>query len=343
MKKNFLYLFTFLCSLSLFVACGSDDDDDPPAKESWKELTKTYDGANLTVSLGGSALMTAGTVDVNATSAEAATIKLNNLLPDAKTVSIDGTLSEAGGLYSVKGETKVNDCTIAITGAFDGKGALALTATRTLAADITGNLSLVVVPVPTMTGMTSYVPVHWKAVTGDPTTDAMLATFGNTLGGLIASKVSAVNVKLTADGMFDVNWTTVAGETVGLPPAMTAIVKMYYTVMDGKLYLAVNKSLVDELGPLLSGFLPGLKIEDILSLLTDMGGFYGLPLEYIQTEDGTTTFLMKKDQVLPMLNIVLPIFSSSIPEEMKPMFDALMQALPLTKELEVGLPFTVTK
>ena len=34
MKKNLLYLFALICSVSLFTACSDDDD------KSWQELNK---------------------------------------------------------------------------------------------------------------------------------------------------------------------------------------------------------------------------------------------------------------------------------------------------------------
>lgn len=344
MKKNLLYLFSLVCCLSLFVACGSDDDDTTP-EDPWKDLTETYKDKTLIVTLEGKDFTTIGEVYVDATSAEAATLKLNNLLPEDKSITIDGKLTHTNNLYSLSGETKIQDCTVTLKGAFDKNGTLTLDITRTLSSEITGDLSLVVLTLPTTTGMLSYVPVHWKAVTGDEQTDAMLSQFGQTLGGLIASKVKSVDVSLATNGKFDVKWTKVGEEKPETNIIAEFIMQMVsYTVMDNKLYLVLEKSSITTISEssFITGLLPeGLDIKAIVALMEDMGGYYGLPLDYQKQEDGSILFKMSKDQLLPIVNVITPLFASSIPEEMKPMFDALLQALPNTKELEIGLPFVL--
>ncbi len=303
MKKSLLYLFTLLCSLGLFVACGGDDGDDP-VDESWKNLSKTYQvDANeikLTdVSLSGSEK----SVVVNATSAEAATVKLTNIVPDDAEVTINGTLTKANDLYSISGEATVNDCKVSIDGDFDADGKLTLAVTRTLSSAITGNLALLITEVDYMPGVSiPYVPVHWTAVTGVAAVDAQLAAVGPMLGGLIAGDVNAVNVTLGANGVFNVTWINV-GETqpVGIPAVVAGIMgNILYTVKDGAVYIALDKSvmpMVMAAVELLAGEIEGLDINKILALMTDMGGYYGLPISYVQAE-GNTTFVMGKDQLL---------------------------------------------
>lgn len=50
MKKNLLYLFALICSMTLFTAC-SDDDDNTPQTMTTADLAGTYTGT-LTLALG---------------------------------------------------------------------------------------------------------------------------------------------------------------------------------------------------------------------------------------------------------------------------------------------------
>lgn len=55
MKKNFLCLFTVLCTLSFFTACGDDDDD--PKDPTVLDVNTAYSGDKLDLKYGDSALL----------------------------------------------------------------------------------------------------------------------------------------------------------------------------------------------------------------------------------------------------------------------------------------------
>lgn len=55
MKKNFLYLFTVLCTLSFFTACSDDDDD--PKDPTVLDVNTAYSGDKLDLKYGDSALL----------------------------------------------------------------------------------------------------------------------------------------------------------------------------------------------------------------------------------------------------------------------------------------------
>lgn len=55
MKKNFLYLFTVLCTLSFFTACG--DDDDPKVPENVLDVNAAYSEDKLALKYGDSDLL----------------------------------------------------------------------------------------------------------------------------------------------------------------------------------------------------------------------------------------------------------------------------------------------
>lgn len=357
MKKNLFYLFTLLCSLGLFVACSDDDDEPkkptpeepevPVVDESWKDLSKTYKVAEHSITLTGVALTSAEKeIVVAATSATAATVSLKNVVPDATEVSVSATLAKSGDTYSVNGDATVDGCKVAISGEIDAAKKMKLAVTRTLSSAVTGNLALLVTeaelyPEQAPGVMMPYVPVYWHAVTGDLATDAALKTVGPMLGGLIAGKVSAVNVTLSPEGLFNVNWTKM-GETepTGMPDMVAMLIgNIYYTAKDGVIYVALDKSIVALVG-MLGGVLEqyGLNVEQLLALLTDMGGYYGLPIAYVQEAEGNLIFKLNKDQLLAVLDLVGPTLIGSLPEEMQGL-GQLIEALPMAQELELGLPF----
>ena len=67
MKKNLLYLFALICSVSLFTACS---DDDEKTDDSWKAVSATYSAETLKLSLDGTEVSDQS-VKVIANSAEA--------------------------------------------------------------------------------------------------------------------------------------------------------------------------------------------------------------------------------------------------------------------------------
>ena len=62
MKKNLLYLFALICSVSLFTACSDDDDN------SWQELPKGEIKKQENVDFQLNGTNTTGTVNFEATS-----------------------------------------------------------------------------------------------------------------------------------------------------------------------------------------------------------------------------------------------------------------------------------
>jgi hypothetical protein len=353
MKKSLPYLFALVCSMGLFVACCGGGDDPVEVDEDWKNLSKTYPADDNSITLAVSAMPLLGegrSVEVNAVSAEAATVKLINIVPDGAAISINGVLKKNDGLYSiVSGETTVNDCRIAISGSFDTEGKLTLAVTRTMTTPVTGNWKLLVgekeftVPdVPIEPGIAvPYVPVYFNAVTGDAALDDELKGDGVMLGMMIAKSVTAVDVTFSSEGTFNVTWTNV-GETtpVGMTSFISEFVKILYTVRDGAVFIALDKSILE----LLDKFAPVLEeigISDIGGIihsimpLTD--GYYVLPISYLQGEPGfenTTVFKLEKAQVINVLEVLVPLLDGDMA--------GFEQALPLlheARELEFGLPF----
>lgn len=110
MKKNLLYLFALICSVSLFTACSDDDD-----KVNVQDLSKEYTGADLELSLDG-ATVTGKTVKFVATSATVGTLTLNGIVPEVEEVVVDLAVAEVNGGYSFEGSKDMTGYVISVEG-----------------------------------------------------------------------------------------------------------------------------------------------------------------------------------------------------------------------------------
>lgn len=92
MKKNLLYLFALICSVSLFTACSDDDDN------SWQELPKgEIKAENVDFQLNGT--NTTGTVNFEATSLQSATVGFKNVVDGYSDITVDVTMEKQGGWF----------------------------------------------------------------------------------------------------------------------------------------------------------------------------------------------------------------------------------------------------
>jgi hypothetical protein len=337
--------------MGLFVACCGGDDDPVEVDDSWKNLSKTYQVDENEITLAGALTVTLSgegrSVTVSATSAEAAKLTLTNIVPDGAAISIDGGLTKANDLYSITGETTINGCKIAVSGNFDADGKLTLAVTRTMTTPITGDWKLLITEEELLPeeapGVTiPYVPVYWKAVTGDAEIDAELKGDGIWLGIMIANSVTAVDVTFSPEGTFDVTWTKV-GETTptGMPLHVLGFLgNIFYVVRDGAVFIALDGSIVGKALDMVAPILEEAGISNVDGILHSLmpltGGYYVLPIAYEQTE-GVTIFKLEKAQLLTVLEILAPLLAET-PEdlaEFEQHFPLLLEA----RELEFGLPF----
>lgn len=97
MKKNLLYLFALICSVSLFTACSDDDDN------SWQELPKgEIKAENVDFQLNGT--NTTGTVNFEATSLQSATVGFKNVVDGYSDITVDVTMEkQADGSFKFNG------------------------------------------------------------------------------------------------------------------------------------------------------------------------------------------------------------------------------------------------
>ncbi|OAV73714.1 hypothetical protein Barb7_02922 [Bacteroidales bacterium Barb7] len=326
MKKNLVYLLSLLCTVVLFTACGSDDDS---ADESWKKLSGTYEGDALNLNLNGIStvlISTGKSASVAVASAEVASVTLTNVVPEAASLVVTVTLGRTpNGEYTLSGSKTESNCLITLSGTFMKDGQLELDVTRKFELPLTGTWKLALPS-----------PVYLEASFGNPAIDAQLPYIAPMLGGLIAGKVSVVNVYLEESGMFDVKWQN-QGEIVltGMPEAIAAMVQLQYAVIDEQLVIAVDKNVLD-LARSMQDMLPdGLEIDTILSLMTDLGGYYGFPLK-VKQDGNSATFYLEKESTLALLAALPSDIKASLPTQ----FAQLLPMLPTAQVFEFGLTFS---
>lgn len=299
MRKSLLYVFAVICTMGFFTACG--DDDDSSSSGNWQDLSKTYEGKSVNLVMGEVTVPVDGkSVVIAASSAEKASVTLNNIIPENKSVAIDAALKEADGTYTFTGESTVGDCVEAI---------------------------------------------YANIVTGNSTIDDLVRMIKPAISNLIWGKVSAVNVNLPEDGIFDVSWRPIgASEDKGIGE-ITKMASIQYCVVDGKFMVAVDKNYVTVLTTLLQQAAgdkleaAGISIDEIMKLLVDLGGYYGLPLN-MKVDGSEATFYADKDLIVPVLTMIAPILKPMVPENYQQMVDMVLQLLPNAKTLEFGLNFT---
>ena len=352
MRKSLLYVFAVICTMGFFTACG--DDDDSSSSGNWQDLSKTYEGKSVNLVMGEVTVPVDGkSVVIAASSAEKASVTLNNIIPENKSVAIDAALKEADGTYTFTGESTVGDCVVSVNGTVKG-GVASVVYTRKLTSSIVGNWSLKV-------GVEA---IYANIVTGNSTIDDLVRMIKPAISNLIWGKVSAVNVNLPEDGIFDVSWRPIgASEDKGIGE-ITKMASIQYCVVDGKFMVAVDKNYVTVLTTLLQQAAgdkleaAGISIDEIMKLLVDLGGYYGKiytpqrpvfrqgrngnlkdPLN-MKVDGSEATFYADKDLIVPVLTMIAPILKPMVPENYQQMVDMVLQLLPNAKTLEFGLNFT---
>lgn len=99
MKKNLIFLFALLCTVTFFTACSDDEDT------SWQEIPKDeIKGDNATLEVNGETVSN-GSVKFETKSAEQAVVTLNNVILAYPEVAVDVAMSkQADGSYNFSGE-----------------------------------------------------------------------------------------------------------------------------------------------------------------------------------------------------------------------------------------------
>lgn len=324
MKKNFLYLFTVLCTLSFFTACSDDDDK---SDDNWKAVSATYKAETLILNgIEGKAESTE-TVKVDATSAEAASVVLGNIVVGEPEVSVDAKLTKAADdSYTLTGENSTSDRVVSVQGSVKS-GKLTITASVKITSPVVGVWKLKIAD--------GAADVIANVEPVDAATGMMIAALKGQLGQLIAQKVESVTVTYGEDGKLGIAFKTTA---VGNGDMIMAIINMldpryYVKTTDGnsQLYLAINKSILDQAGAAMGSEM----IETVKSLLVETGNYYSLPIN-MKVESNNAEFYESKDFIAKILPVITPL----LPAEVQSMLAQFTPVIQNATTLDFGLGFT---
>ncbi len=125
MKKNLLYLFAIICSMSLFVACSDDDDDD---KDYASEVVGNYAGT-MKITAEAEIPDLPQTVNVTRASNAKANIKIVGfsipvVMPTPTDINAECAVAPSGSNYALNGTAKVatpvGNLDVTVTGTVSG-------------------------------------------------------------------------------------------------------------------------------------------------------------------------------------------------------------------------------
>lgn len=302
MKKNLLYLFTVLCTLSFFTACS---DDDEKIDDGWKAISATYEAETLILNGTEGTDKSIESVKVEATSADAATIVLGNIVIGESELKLDAKLAKdgKGESYTLTGENKTDDRIVTIQGSVkDGK--LTLNTTLKITSPVVATWNLKYFKDPSINDMNVDLVLNTEGLSA--ANAAYLPFIKPIVGQMISQKVESVTAIFIEDGKLDISFKTIDGSK---DQAIIGIIKgldlrYYVKTTDGKsqLYLAIKKELIG----LIAGFVDAEMLETIKGLLVESGNYYSLPLN-MNIEDDYAQFYVSKDLLSVVLPIVLPL------------------------------------
>lgn len=337
MKKNLLYLFTVLCTLSFFTAC-SDDDEKDPVDNGWKEISATYQAETLVLNEVTSKDGALQTVKVDATSADAASVALGNVIPGEAEVKLDAKLVKAAdGSYSMTGENSNSDRVVSISGSVK-EGKLAINTAVKITSPLVGTWNLKISE-DAGVGMAADVILNVK--TPDGSGDLISGMGGPILGQLIAKKVKSVAVTYGEDGKLGIDFETIAADDANAQLAKTILtvldLRYYVKTTDGnsQLYLAVDKSLLGLLKGIIKDEQTLAALTELTKLLADGGGYYGIPLNS-KIENDYVQFYVSKDFIQQLLPVITPL----IPAEMMQLLSGILPLIQTATVFDFGLGFT---
>ncbi|KKB49218.1 DUF4925 domain-containing protein [Parabacteroides gordonii] len=360
MKKNFLYLFTVLCTLSFFTACGDDDDD--PKDPTVLDVNTAYSGDKLDLKYGDSALLgkeiTFDTKDgKTATITMKGLFNLSELLAQLMPKSTAAAPSMAPGVIPGEVTTTISNVPLILSGetyTFEGEytGASGVKATYsgevkkdklTMAVkatmptnDLVGTWALA--PFAPTTGSLPMV-MAWKSET-PLKIDAHILDENIPAGTIIDIKIEDLLAKMNVNPM-------VSGLLTGVLQSITYqedgnIVASYkkagasdwatspinlaqYYIANGKMYVQLNIAQIMDL--VASSKADNNPLAGLMAYLSA-----GVPLSYT-VENGKAQITADKELLLPILGLlsnetIAGLIMKAVPKEQLPLVQDLMTQLP---------------
>lgn len=356
MKKNFLYLFTVLCTLSFFTACSDDDDD--PKDPTVLDVNTAYSGDKLDLKYGDSALL-GKEITFDTKDGKTATITMKGLfsLSDIMPKSTAAAPSMAPGVIPGEVTTTISNVPLILSGetyTFEGEytGASGVKATYsgevkkdklTMAVkatmptnDLVGTWALA--PFAPTTGSLPMV-MAWKSET-PLKIDAHILDENIPAGTIIDIKIEDLLAKMNVNPM-------VSGLLTGVLQSITYqedgnIVASYkkagasdwatspinlaqYYIANGKMYVQLNIAQIMDL--VASSKADNNPLAGLMAYLSA-----GVPLSYT-VENGKAQITADKELLLPILGLlanetIAGKIMELVPKEQLPLVQGLMTQLP---------------
>ena len=330
MKKISFLLMTLICSMTLFVACSSDGDDD-----GWKELTNTYSGEGLTIN--NAAATDNVSVQVTASNASEITLVLKNYVLNENEVTIKANLTGSGDKYTLSGEDVGTTRTVKVTGTFSA-GVLNLAVERLVTSSVVATWNLNKVN-------------GWPEFIFD--TPPAMTEVTDPLKGLIAAQINEALKSLTVtfqeNGTFKIAYEKTSGEAESweaMFPMLNTLEVLNYFVSDpaaGKLSIALDSKMLEYASaiPAMAEKLP--QIQEYLQMFTEAGiltqwnSYYIIELNY-SVSGSACKISLALDQA--KISKLLPLISQFIPEEQAGLIEAVLPIFQNLTGINIGLGFT---
>lgn len=357
MKRNLLYAFTMLCSLSLMTTSCSKDDEPTVEEGKVLDVNASYKGESLDLTYSESVLP-GKVITFNTTDGKTATLEMKgefdltsliptkadmpvmNLAPGVIPGEVTTTISNValtldGETYKFEGTDSQNGRTTEYKGQVE-KGKLTLAINNVMPkSDIQGTWNLAdaqIVNIIWNSEKDIMIPNPQGGMQSLP-----VSVIAQIVSGVLDQKVKPVlnTISFNNDGNIVADYNKDGDKKVS--PLNIA----NYYMKNGKMYVQMNIAmLLTVINQTKSGFDMGA-IAQFLPLLSE-----GVPLT--STVDGSNaTITLEREIILPLLTFALTnetvsgLIINSIPEDMKPMIEALLpqltEVLKNTTEMKVSL------
>lgn len=353
MKKNFLYLFTVLCTLSFFTACSDDDDD--PKDPTVLDVNTAYSGDKLDLKYGDSALL-GKEITFDTKDGKTATITMKGLfsLSDIMPKSTAAAPSMAPGVIPGEVTTTISNVPLILSGetyTFEGeytgasgvkasysgevkKDKLTMAVKATMPSnELVGTWALA--PFLPVTGHDFSIPLQltWKSSTplkldqtilgipaGEYPIDVLLSMLNNKM--ICPKLVDALqSITYKEDGNIVASYKKAGASDWATSPINLA----QYYIANGKMYVQLNIAQIMDL--VASSKADNNPLAGLMAYLSA-----GVPLCYT-VENGKAQITADKELLLPILGLlsnetIAGLIMKAVPKEQLPLVQDLMTQLP---------------
>lgn len=347
MKKNFLYLFTVLCTLSFFTACSDDDD---PKDPNVLDVNTAYSGDKLDLKYGDSALL-GKEITFDTKDGKTATITMKGNLDISgllgQLMKSDMTLATAPGVIPGEITTTISNVPLILSGetyTFEGeytgaagvkatysgvvqKDKLTMSVKATMPAnDLVGTWALAPLAVPT----SMPIVINWESSTplkleesfmGIPAGEYPVNTILQGLNvNVISPKLAGVLQSITykEDGNIVASYKKAGASDWATSPINLA----QYYISNGKMYVQLN---IAQILDVVAGSKANASgsLVDLMPLLSA-----GVPLNYT-VANGIAQIKADKELLLPLMGMITTEpFAGLIGKLIPEAYQGLMTQLP---------------